>query len=119
MGREFIARSTKMPRSIEQLSASASSLPNRSWEAFIINIAGSDFRYTQGFPSARRGYRERTKPAGTDMLAGRRQAKSPPLTVYPCGTPYGMAERRRGCKPRDCRQRGSARGQVQECAAGK
>jgi hypothetical protein len=28
------------------LSASASSLPNRSWEAFIINIAGSDFRYT-------------------------------------------------------------------------
>ena len=46
MGREFIARSTKMPRSIEQLSASVSSLPNRSWEAFIINIAGSDFRYT-------------------------------------------------------------------------
>jgi hypothetical protein len=32
----------KMPRSTERLSASASSLPNRSWEAFIINIAGSE-----------------------------------------------------------------------------
>jgi hypothetical protein len=54
IGHEFIARSTKMPRSIEQLSASASSLPNRSWEAFIINIAGSDFRYTQ-LPAASEG----------------------------------------------------------------
>src|SRR2546422_11328211 len=47
MGREFIARSTKMPRSIGQLSASAQSHHGLSSAVFITDIAESDFRHTQ------------------------------------------------------------------------
>src|SRR6266498_5555301 len=46
MSREFIARSTKMPRSIGRLSASALSHHGLSSAVFITNIAESDFRYT-------------------------------------------------------------------------
>jgi ABC-type uncharacterized transport system substrate-binding protein len=46
MTREFIARSTKMPRSIGRLSASALSHHGLSSAVFITNIAESDFRYT-------------------------------------------------------------------------
>jgi transposase InsO family protein len=38
----------RMPHSIGRLSASASSHPGLSSAAFIINIAESDFRHTQG-----------------------------------------------------------------------
>ena len=47
MTREFIARLTKMPRSIGRLSASALSHHGLSSAVFITNIAESDFRYTQ------------------------------------------------------------------------
>jgi hypothetical protein len=47
MSREFIARSTKMPRSIGRLSASALSHHDLSSAVFITNIAESDFRHTQ------------------------------------------------------------------------
>jgi hypothetical protein len=47
MDREFIARWTRMPRSIARLSASAPSRPSLSSAAFITNIAESDFRHTQ------------------------------------------------------------------------
>jgi hypothetical protein len=47
MGREFIAHSTKMLRFPARLSASASSHHDLSLAVFIINIAESDFRYTQ------------------------------------------------------------------------
>src|SRR5262249_50379628 len=47
MNRAFIARWTRMPHSTERLSASASSHHSLSLAAFITNIAGSDFRYTQ------------------------------------------------------------------------
>ena len=47
MGREFIAHSTKMPRSIGRLSASALSHHCLSSAVFITNIAESDFRHTQ------------------------------------------------------------------------
>jgi hypothetical protein len=47
MGREFIARSTKMPRSIGRLSASALSRHGLSSAVFITYIAESDFRHTQ------------------------------------------------------------------------
>src|SRR5262249_24724379 len=43
---EFIARSTKMPRSIGRLSASALSHHGLSSVVFITNIAESDFRRT-------------------------------------------------------------------------
>jgi GntR family transcriptional regulator/MocR family aminotransferase len=46
MSREFIARSTKMRRSIGQLSVSALSHHDLSSVVFIINIAESDFRHT-------------------------------------------------------------------------
>jgi hypothetical protein len=49
MTREFIARSTKMPRSIGRLSASALSHHDLSSAVFITNIAESDFRHTQQF----------------------------------------------------------------------
>jgi hypothetical protein len=52
MSREFIARSTKMPRSIGRLSASALSHHGLSSAVFITNIAESDFRYTQVFRHA-------------------------------------------------------------------
>jgi hypothetical protein len=45
--REFIARSTKMRRSIGQLSASQLLHPAQSSAVFIINIAESNFRHTQ------------------------------------------------------------------------
>src|SRR5262249_28013708 len=48
MGREFIARSTKMPRSIAQLSASALSHHGLSSAVFITDIPESDFRHTHG-----------------------------------------------------------------------
>src|SRR6202022_1095133 len=48
MSGAFLDPSTRIPPSRARSSASASSLPSRSWEAFITNIAGSDFRYTQG-----------------------------------------------------------------------
>src|SRR2546430_2192186 len=48
MTREFIARSTRMPRSIGRLSASALSHHGLSSAVFITNIAESDFRHTQG-----------------------------------------------------------------------
>src|SRR5256886_3147617 len=54
MCREFIARSTKMRRSIGQLSVSALSHHGLSSVVFIINIAESDFRHTQeGRPTLR------------------------------------------------------------------
>jgi hypothetical protein len=46
MTREFIARSTKMLRSIGRLSASALSHHGLSSAVFITNIAESDFRHT-------------------------------------------------------------------------
>jgi len=45
MNRGFIARWTRMPHSIGQLSASASSHYSPSSAAFITNIAESDFRH--------------------------------------------------------------------------
>jgi transposase InsO family protein len=47
-GREFIARSTRMPHFLARLSTSASSHHDLSLAGFITNIAESDFRYTQG-----------------------------------------------------------------------
>jgi hypothetical protein len=47
MGREFIARSTRMPHFPARLSTSASSHHDLSLAGFITNIAESDFRYTQ------------------------------------------------------------------------
>jgi hypothetical protein len=61
MNREFIARSTKMPRSIGRLSASAQSHHGLSLAVFITNIAESDFRYTQPRPQPP-SYAARKKP---------------------------------------------------------
>src|SRR5258706_2548712 len=47
MSRAFIARWTRMPRSIGRLSASALSHHDLSLAAFITNIAESDLRHTQ------------------------------------------------------------------------
>jgi hypothetical protein len=47
MGREFIARSTRMPHFPARLSTSASSHHDLSLAGFITNIAESDFRDTQ------------------------------------------------------------------------
>jgi hypothetical protein len=47
IGREFIARSTRMPHFPARLSTSASSHHDLSLAGFITNIAESDFRYTQ------------------------------------------------------------------------
>jgi hypothetical protein len=47
MDREFIARWTRMPRSIGRLSALTPSHQSLSSAAFTINIADSDFRHTQ------------------------------------------------------------------------
>jgi hypothetical protein len=47
MSREFIARLTKMPRSIGRLSASVPSHHSLSLADFITNTAESDFQYTQ------------------------------------------------------------------------
>jgi hypothetical protein len=47
MNHAFIARWTRIPRSIGRLSVLASSHHSLSSAAFIINIAESDFRYTQ------------------------------------------------------------------------
>ena len=49
MCREFIARSTKMPRSIGRLSASALLHHGLSSVVFIINIAESNFRHTHQY----------------------------------------------------------------------
>src|SRR4029453_4512461 len=55
MCREFIARSTKMPRSIGRLSASALLHHGLSSVVFIINIAESNFRHTQDLADPARG----------------------------------------------------------------
>jgi transposase len=47
MDREFIDLWTRIPRFIGRLCTSASSHHDLSLAAFITNIAGSDFRYTQ------------------------------------------------------------------------
>ena len=52
MDREFIDLWTRIPRFIGRLSTSASSHHDLSLAAFITNIAGSDFRYTQGLVRA-------------------------------------------------------------------
>src|SRR5262249_11202338 len=51
--RAFIVRWTRMLHSIGRLSASASSHHSLSLAVFITNIAESDFRHTQQYPSGR------------------------------------------------------------------
>jgi hypothetical protein len=61
MCREFIARSTKMRRSIGPLSASALLHRDPYSVVFIINIAEFDFRYTQVLSTKVQYYLERAE----------------------------------------------------------
>ena len=77
MCREFIARSTKMPRSIGRLSASALSHHDLSLAVFIINIAESDFQHTHLFDAVQAKLNEQlnnhktTRMKSEALLAGR------------------------------------------------